>query len=128
MKVDAVAPLIAVVDGNEAVRTAVANLTRSAAYRSVMFESGKEFLESDIKQEISCLILDLDTPGLSGLKLHRRLAQTGGLVPPTVFLSGDEGELRARALRLGAVAVLGRTCDTEVLVSAITSAVRLAGW
>jgi FixJ family two-component response regulator len=128
MRVDAGVPLIAVVDDDEAVRKTLDSLIRSAGYRSVVYESGVAFLESDIKQEISCLILDLDMPGLGGLKLHRRLAETGGLVPPTIFFSGNEGELRDHALQLGAVAVLGRTCGAEVLISAIASAVRLSDW
>jgi FixJ family two-component response regulator len=128
MRIDADVPLIAVVDDDAASRTAVDSLIRSVGYRSVMFESGTALLEGGLTQRISCLILDLDMPGLSGLKLHRRLAETGGLVPPTVFFSGNEGELRDHALQLGAVAVLRKTCATEVLINAIASAVRLSDW
>ena len=115
-------PLIAVVDDEKPVRVALDSFLRSVGYRSVMFESGEAFLDSNIKEEISCLILDLEMPGLNGLEVQRQLVQMNCLIPPTIFFSGNDSELREQALKLGGFAVLNKTCRSEDLISAIATA------
>lgn len=124
MSVEANGPLIAIVDDDEAIRAAVESLIRSAGYRSVVFESGTAFLDSRDKQEIGCLVLDMDMPRLNGLQVQRRLAEMGYLVPPTIFLTGNMSKLSERALKQGAVAVLRKTCTDEDLLSAISFALQ----
>jgi FixJ family two-component response regulator len=114
------------VHASEHVCKALENLIRTIGYRSVTFESGKAFLASNDKQEVACLILDLEMPGLNGLGVHCRLAQMNYLIPPTIFLSENDSELRQRALRQGAVAVLKRPFTGEDLLGAIKSALELS--
>jgi FixJ family two-component response regulator len=124
MKTDTSVPLIAIVDGEEAARTAVDSLIRSAGYRSEMFESGIAFLDSKLGQGVSCLIVDLDMPGLNGLKLLRLLRMMNDLLPPTIVFTGSENGLRERGLRCGAIAVLDKPCREEDLLSAIARALQ----
>ena len=50
---EATAPIIAIVDDEESVRVAMDSLIRSAGYRSLAFESGVAFLESNQKHEVA---------------------------------------------------------------------------
>ena len=126
MSNEALAPLIAIVDDEELVRAAMDSLIRSAGYRSVAFESGAAFLDVDHKQEIDCLILDIDLPGLNGLDVHRRLVEMNYSIP-TIFVTGHAGDLRERALREGVFAVLAKTSSGEALLSAIGAALQSLG-
>ena len=51
------------------------------------FASAQEFLARSGAEAPSCLVLDLQLPGLSGLDLQKRMAE-GELDIPIVFLTG----------------------------------------
>jgi FixJ family two-component response regulator len=115
--------LIAIIDDDERVRTAVSRLLSLAGYRSVGFESGIVFLNYELKHEIRCMILDMDMPGLNGVDLLSRLGEMSYAIP-TIIVTRHERELREVALRLGAFAVLPKTSSGEALLKAVESAVR----
>ena len=120
---EATAPIIAIVDDEESVRVAMDSLIRSAGYRSLAFESGVAFLESNQKHEVRCLILDIDMPGLSGLDVQRRLAEMKCAIP-TIFVTGRDGQFRETALKQGAFAVLAKMSSGEALLKVIEAALQ----
>jgi len=126
LKPDVDVPLVGIVVRDVAFRTALDSLIRSVGYRSAIFSSGTAFLDSTGKQEISCLILDLNMPGLNGFEVLHRLAKMNYLIPPTILFGDNDGELREEALRRGAVAVLQKACGNENLLAAVASALRLS--
>src|SRR6202035_1994404 len=95
--------LVAIVDDDESVRDAVGSLFRSMGFWTEPFAGGKEFLAAPNLREFSCLILDVQMPGMDGLELQLRLAAASHPIP-IIFVTayGDE-KARARALRGGAV-------------------------
>ena len=66
--------LIAIVDDEEPVRDATKRLVRSMGYHASTFASADEFLKSEQIQDTSCLITDVQMPGLSGLDLQDHLS------------------------------------------------------
>jgi FixJ family two-component response regulator len=62
-------PLISIVD-DDALRSSLENLIRSAGLRAQGFPSAEAFLRSDKVHETGCLILDMPMPGMSGLELQ----------------------------------------------------------
>jgi FixJ family two-component response regulator len=120
-------PLIAIVHSGDSFCKAIEDLIRSLGCRSLTFDSGLEFLASHEKQEVACLILDLEMRGLSGPDVHNGLVQMGYLIPPTIFLFRNDNELCERALRQGAMAVLRKTSTGEDLLIAIQSALKSPG-
>ena len=118
--------MIAIVDDDEAVREATKTLVRSLGYNASMFASAEEFLNSEQFSNTSCLITDLQMPGLSGLDLQDRLIAKGHRIP-IVFLTGDPDEnLRARALKAGAIAFLSKPCNDDHLLGCIKKALKAA--
>ena len=71
----------------------------------------------------SCLVLDLQLPGLSGLDLQKRMAEAG-LEIPIVFLTGH-GDIPAsvQAMKAGAVEFLTKPVDEQDLLQAIQEAI-----
>jgi FixJ family two-component response regulator len=65
--------LIAIVDDEEPVRNATKSLVRSLGYHASTFASADDFLKSEQVNDTSCLITDVQMPGLSGLDLQDRL-------------------------------------------------------
>jgi signal transduction histidine kinase len=106
------------VDDDVSVREAVGNLIRSAGLKAMTFESAQEFLAGP-RSAVSCLVLDVEMPGLSGLDLQEELAK-GDPKLPIIFLTGrGDIPMTVRALKAGALEFLTKPFDDEELLSAI---------
>lgn len=119
-------PLIGIVDDDESAREGVSNLLRSAGYRTEVYASAEAFLDLDHRCEVGCVVLDIDMPGLDGLELQRLLTQMNVSIP-VIFLTAQDNELGAIALKGGAGAVLGKPVSGEDLLDAIRSALEFPG-
>lgn len=117
-------PVIAIVDDDPSVRAGLSSLLRSAALRVEAFTSAQEFLAHTGGEAPSCLVLDLQLPGLSGLDLQKRMGEVG-LEIPIVFLTGH-GDIPAsvQAMKAGAVEFLTKPFDDEKLLEAIREALQ----
>ncbi len=88
-----------------------------------MFASAQEFLDRLAAEAPSCLVLDLQMPGLSGLDLQKRMAEVG-LEIPIVFLTGHGNiPVSVKAMKAGAVEFLTKPFDEQALLQAIREAV-----
>ena len=70
-------PVISIIDDDESVRTGMASLVRSLGLTAHTFVGADEFLQSHRLDDTSCLILDVQMPGMSGLELQERLVARG---------------------------------------------------
>ena len=114
-------PLISIVDDDESVRVALKSLIGSVGFRAQGFGSGEEFLNSPYVSQTDCLIADVRMPGMSGLELQERL-NAANLSIPVVFISAhDDGDVRARGLRAGAVDFLKKPFSEDALLGAISA-------
>lgn len=115
--------IIAIVDDDASAREGLQSLIRSAGWRVETFASAQEFLSRRGAEAPSCLILDLQLPGLSGLDLQKQMAEVG-LEIPIVFLTGH-GNIPAsvQAMKAGAVEFLTKPLDEQKLVDAIHEAI-----
>src|SRR5262245_54052169 len=95
--------LVYVVDDDVSAREGVARLIRSAGLMTKTFVSGEEFLAAARPPIPSCLLLDVNLPGLSGLDLQQELAKSG-LQAPIIFLTGHADiPMTVSAMKAGAV-------------------------
>jgi DNA-binding NtrC family response regulator len=107
------------VDDDVAVRESVGSLIRSAGFRAETFASAQECLGSLQAEPPSCLVLDVQLPGLSGLDLQQQLAKADVQVP-IIFLTGHgDIPMSVRAIKAGALEFLTKPCDGEDLLNAI---------
>jgi FixJ family two-component response regulator len=116
--------LIAVVDDDPSARRGLQRLIRSMGWRAETFVSAQEFLGRSSTDTPSCLLLDLQLPGLSGLDLQKQMAEAG-LEIPIVFLTGH-GDIPAsvRAMKAGAIEFLTKPVDEQNLLKAIQDALQ----
>jgi len=116
-------PVIAIVDDDPSAREGLQALIESAGWRAETFGSAQEFLAHLTAEAPSCLVLDLQMPGLSGLDLQKRIAEVG-LEVPIVFLTGH-GNIPSsvQAMKAGAVEFLTKPFEEEKLLQAIEEAI-----
>ena len=116
-------PLISVVDDDDSVRESLDGLFRSVGFIAKVFASAEEFLNSDHLRTTDCLILDVRMPGMNGIELHRHLI-ANNFEMPVIFITahGSDGEVRARALKNGALAYLDKPLSEDALLKAVDEA------
>src|SRR4051812_13076267 len=107
--------MISVVDDDEFVRDATADLVRSLGYDVRTFPSAEELLVSGHLEQTDCLITDLQMPGLSGLDLQDRVLSLGYKTPVIFITAFPKESARARALEAGAIAFLTKPFDEASL-------------
>jgi DNA-binding NtrC family response regulator len=110
---------IYVVDDDASMREAVESLVRSAGLPVETFASAQEFLAHARTDVPSCLVLDVQLPGLSGLELQQELARSAVQIP-IIFLTGHgDIPMSVRAMKAGAMEFLTKPFNDEDLLEAI---------
>lgn len=116
--------LVAIVDDNRSVRTALVRLFRSVGYATVQYGSGGELLAALDKQLPACLILDVHMPEMDGMAVCARVqARWPGL--PVIFITGNlSPDVEASLARFAPQACLGKPVDDQQLIDAVQAALR----
>jgi FixJ family two-component response regulator len=115
-------PLVSIIDDDESVRLAVKSLVRSLGLIAYTFASAEEFLQSPHVNETSCLITDLQLPGMNGLKLQNVVLAQGRCMPIIFVTAFPEERFRKRALEAGAVGFLSKPFDGQALITLVEGA------
>jgi FixJ family two-component response regulator len=120
-------PCIAIVDDDRSVRESALNLFRSMGFAAVAFASAEEFLASEKALVVTCIVLDVQMPGMSGPALQEHLAASGRHIP-IVFVTGyPDDRVRDNALQSGAVCFLTKPFREEELLDGLRSALESGG-
>jgi FixJ family two-component response regulator len=115
--------MVFVVDDDVSVREALGSLIRSAGLRVETFATAQEFLARPRAEVPSCLVLDVQLPGLSGLDLQQRMAE-GNMEIPIIFITGHgDVPTSVRAMKAGAVEFLTKPFLDRDLLDAIQQAI-----
>lgn len=107
--------LVAVVDDDESAREAIVGLVRGLGYKAYGFANGKDFLLSEERQQVACLITDMRMPDMTGLELHGELSAMGMKIPAILISSYEDETLAARAMKAGMILYLPKPLDPEGL-------------
>jgi FixJ family two-component response regulator len=116
--------MISIVDDDAAGREATQVLVRSLGYNAITFASAEDFLQSDRVHDTSCLITDLQMPGLNGIELQSLLLARGHRTPIIFVTAFPEERIRARALQAGAVGFLSKPLDEGRLINCLDQALQ----
>jgi FixJ family two-component response regulator len=114
--------LISIVDDDESMRESTKGLVRSLGYQAATFASAEEFLQSERVNDTSCLIADVQMPGLSGIDLQSWLISRGVRMPTIFITAFPEEGTRLRAMTAGAVGYLDKPFSEESLLKCLDTA------
>ncbi len=111
-----------VVDDDRSIRESLRNLIRSTGRNVQTFASAHEFLTSQRPDAPSCLVLDVQLPGLSGLDLQQELAKVNASIP-IIFITGHgDIPMTVRAMKAGAMEFLTKPFRDKDLLNAVEQA------
>jgi FixJ family two-component response regulator len=117
--------MVFVVDDDESMRVALSYLFRSMNLPVKVFTSAAELLKSKLPDIVSCLVLDIRLPGVSGLEFQDVLAKAGIRIP-IVFITGHgDIPMSVRAMKAGAVDFLTKPFRDQDMLDAVTHALDL---
>jgi FixJ family two-component response regulator len=115
--------IVFVVDDDVSVRESLELLVRQEGWQPVLFASAQEFLVQTRSRVPSCLVLDVNLPGLNGLDLQERIA-AGRMELPIIFITGyGDVPMTVKAMKAGAAEFLTKPYGVEVLLEAIRQAI-----
>jgi FixJ family two-component response regulator len=114
--------VISVIDDDPSVRAATNNLLNSHGYVVHTFASAEEFLRSTLLDDTSCVIADIQMPGMSGLDLLTHLRGQGYLAPFIFITAFPEESVRDRALKAGAICFLAKPFAGPILIKCLATA------
>ena len=118
--------MISIVDDDPLVREATTDLINSLGYAARAYESAEKFLDSGEVKNTSCLITDLQLPGLNGIELQKQLHVDGHRTPVIFITAFPEAKAREHALGAGAVAFLAKPFEEKALISSLQIALHAA--
>ena len=117
-------PLVAIVDDDASVRATTDSLVRSLGYIVHTFASAEEFLRSNRLDDLSCVIADVQMPGMSGVELQGHLLSQGYRVPFIFFTAFPDERIRAQALWAGAICYLTKPFHGDSLIQGLQAALK----
>jgi FixJ family two-component response regulator len=116
------AATVFVVDDDVSVRAAIQGLLKSVGLRCECFETAEEFLRRNRPEGPSCLVLDVNLPGVNGLEFQRALSDAGFQIP-IIFVTGyGDIPMTVKAMKSGAVEFLTKPFQDQALLNAIHQA------
>jgi FixJ family two-component response regulator len=114
--------LLAILDDDESVQSALQDLIESERLSALCFGSAEQFLNSSARHEASCLIADIRMPGMSGLELQAKLNSERCTIP-TIFITGlGDIPMAVRAMKGGAVDFFTKPIDDAALLESVARA------
>jgi FixJ family two-component response regulator len=114
---------VAILDDDQSVRTAIGRLLRTSHMEVDAFATSIELFNAIERQRPSCIVLDLQMPGMNGIDVMRFLTECGVYIPTIVITAHDELAARNKCLGAGAAAYLRKPLDADELLKAIEDAV-----
>ena len=115
---------IAVVDDDENVCRSFARLLRAAGMQPITYESAEAFLADTRHPQFSCVVLDVQLGGMSGIELARQFVAEGRRLPVVFITAHDDPTVRAAAEAAGCAAYFRKTDSGKEMLETIK---RLSG-
>jgi FixJ family two-component response regulator len=114
--------VVYIVEDDLSFRKSVERLVRASGFEAVVFESADAFLAQSCIRRPSCLLLDVQLPGINGLELQQKLIEKGSGLP-IIFMTGHgDIPMSVKAMKKGAVDFLPKPFESKDLRSSIQKA------
>ena len=114
--------MVFLVDDDPDFRTSLAALLNSVGLKVKTFGSATELLASKLPEVVSCLVLDVRMPRLSGLHLQTELAKANNSIPIILMTAYGDVPMSVRAMKGGAVDFLIKPFRDQDMLDAVMTA------
>lgn len=116
--------VISIIDDDPSVREGTMDLLHSMGFVAEAFERANDFLSSDRLHSTSCLIADVQMPGMTGLELYDRLIGSGNTIPTILITAFPNTRDRVRAQQAGVRCYLTKPFKASELLDCILEALK----
>jgi len=122
MKIEHTSSLLAILDDDKSVQSALQDLIESEGMSTLCFDSAEQFLNSGARHKAGCLIVDVHMPGMSGIELQAKL-KTERCRIPIIFITGrGDIPLAVSAMKEGASDFFTKPVDGNALLNSVERA------
>lgn len=109
--------IVHIVDDEDAVRASLATLLQIHGFSTRVYQSGNEFLSKVDPAVPGCALIDLKMPGLDGIALLRKMAESNVRVPVVMMTGFGEVATAVKAMQAGAADFLEKPLDEAELLT-----------
>jgi two-component system response regulator FixJ len=109
--------IVHIVDDEDAVRTSLATLLKIHGFSTRVYQSGNEFLSEVDPSVPGCALIDLRMPGLDGIGLLQKMAESNIRVPVVMMTGFGEVATAVKAMKAGAADFLEKPLDEAELLT-----------
>jgi FixJ family two-component response regulator len=114
--------LISIIDDDEATRVSLAALMRSKGFDAKTYGSASDFLSAGAQDTSTCIVTDIQMPGISGIALKQHLNDQKCVVPVIMITARTDKRLHDQALKSGAFCLLRKPFKAHALLECIERA------
>jgi FixJ family two-component response regulator len=114
--------MVAVIDDDNAFRTALVESLDSLGYVAQAYASADEFVAGNREACSDCIVTDIHMPGMSGIDLKLLLSARGSKIPVIMITARSDPGLEARALATGAICLLRKPFESGALIACLEKA------
>jgi len=111
--------VIAIVEDDMSLSKGLARLLGTLGFTTELYTSAEDYLTRAATSEATCLLLDIDLNGISGIELRRRLAAAGSQLPVIFMTALEDDDTYKTAMATGCVAYLHKPFLASALVDAL---------
>ena len=124
MKIEHTPSLLAILDDDKSVQSALQDLIESEGMSTLCFDSAEQFLDSGARHKAACLIADIRMPGMSGIELQAKLKAERCRIP-IIFITGrGDIPMAVSAMKEGASDFFTKPVDGTALVNSVERALQ----
>jgi FixJ family two-component response regulator len=124
MKIEHTSSLLAILDDDKSVQSALQDLIESEGMSTLCFDSAEQFLSSGARHKAACLIVDIRMPGMSGIELQATLKAERCRLP-IIFITGRcDIPVAVCAMKEGASDFLTKPVDGNSLLNSVERALQ----
>ena len=119
MNIEQTSSLLAILDDDKSVQSALRDLIESWGMRTLCFDSAEQFLDSRARHQASCLIADIAMPGMSGIELQARLKDEQCGIPIIFITAHGDIPLAVSAMKEGASDFFAKPFEGGAFMAAV---------
>jgi FixJ family two-component response regulator len=117
-------PIVFIVDDDEDMRLSMQRVLKTVGLRAELFATPQDFLQRNIPDAPSCLVLDVRLPGMGGLEVQHKLMEAGINIPIIFITAHGDIPMTVKAMKSGAVEFLTKPFRHQELLDAIQQALQ----
>ena len=119
-------PIVFLVDDEEVDRQHLARILSKSGLQVQQCINSQAFLDTFDAEQVGCVVIDVNLPGLNGPELHNILVERGSQMPVILVSGVATVSVATTAMRMGALDVLEKPVDEETFTATVKRGIEMS--